>query len=68
MATHLMDLKCGGRTYYISHGGETVYYSTSGRGRGSSSIKGLRFKSNQIIDTSTGKPATDFQICQKMGK
>ena len=24
MATHLMDLKCGGRTYYISHGGETT--------------------------------------------
>lgn len=30
MATHLMDLQCGGCTYYISHGGETVYYSTSG--------------------------------------
>lgn len=68
MATPLMDLRCGERTYYISHDGETVYYSTSGRGQGSSSIKGLKFKRNQIIDTSTGKPATDFMICQKMGK
>ena len=68
MATHLTDINCGGRTYHISHSGETVYYSTEGRGRGSASIKGLKFKNNQIIDTSSGKPATDYQICQKMGK
>jgi hypothetical protein len=68
MATHLTDLKCGGRTYYISHSGDTVYYSSEGRGKGSSSISGLKFRSNQIVDTSTGKPATEFQICQKMGK
>jgi len=68
MATHLMDLKCGGRTYYISHSSETVYYSSEGRGKGSSSIRGLKFRNNQIVDTTTGKPATEFQICQKMGK
>lgn len=68
MATHLIDLKVGGKTYYISHGGETVYYSTSGRGQGSFSIRGLKFKNNQILNTSTGKPATDFEIAQKMGK
>ena len=68
MATHLMDLNYGGRIYYISHGGETVYYSTTSRNHGSTSIKGLKFKNNQIIDTSTSKPATEFQIGQKMGK
>jgi len=68
MATHLLDLKCGSKTYYISHDGQDVYYSSSTRGRGESSIKGLKFKSNQIIDTSSGKPATEFAICQKMGK
>jgi hypothetical protein len=59
-----MDLKCGDRTYYISHGGETVYYSTTGRGQGSSIIKGLKFKSNQIFDNSTRKLATEFKICK----
>ena len=68
MATHLIDLKCGGRTYYISHGGDTVYYSTAGRGKGTTEIRGLKFRSNQIVDTSTGRQATEFQICQKMGK
>lgn len=68
MATHLMDIKIAGRTYYLSHNGETVYYSSSGRGQGSFSIKGLRFRGNQILDTSTGKPATEFLIAQKMGK
>jgi len=68
MATHLKDLKIGGRTYYISHGGETVYYSTSGRGQGSTSIKGLKFKNNQIIINDTGKSATEYEIATKMGK
>jgi len=68
MATHLKDLKIGDRTYYISHGGETVYYSTSGRGQGSTSIKGLKFKNNQIIVNDTGKSAKEYDIATKMGK
>ena len=68
MATHLMDLKCGGRTYYINHNGKDVYYSTSSRTAGSTRIRGLEYRSNQIIDTSTGRPATEFEICQKMNK
>lgn len=68
MATPLRDIKIGGRTYYLSHGGDTMYYSTEGPGKGTTSIRGLAFKSNQIIDVSTGKPATDYQIAQKMGK
>ncbi len=67
MATHLKDVRCGSRTYYISHSGDTVYYSTEGRGRGTSSLSGLKFRSNQIINTNTGKPATDYEICQKIG-
>lgn len=68
MATHLKDLRCGSRTYYISHTGDIVYYSTSGRGQGTTSISGLKFRNNQIIDISTNKPASDFEICQRMGK
>ena len=68
MATHLMDLKCGGRTYYISHSGDTVYYSVESRGRGSTTIRGLKFRGNQIINTDNNKPASDFEICHKMGK
>lgn len=68
MATHLIELKCGSRKYYISHSGETVYYSAFGKGQANGTIKGLKFKNNQLIDTSTGKPATEFQICQRMGK
>lgn len=68
MATHLIDVKCGSRTYYISHSGDTIYYSTEGRGKGTTSISGLKFRSNQILSTSTGKPASEFEICQKIGK
>lgn len=68
MATPLRDITIGGRKYYLSHSGETVYYSTSGPGRGTTLIKGLKFKSNQIIDTSTNKAATEYVIAQKMGK
>jgi len=67
MATHLIDLKVGGKTYYISHGGETVYYSTFSRGKANGTIKGLKFKNNQILNTSTGKAATEFEIAQKIG-
>lgn len=69
MATALTEVKIGDRKYYISHSGETVYYSTEGPGRGTTSIRGLKFKNNQIVDTSTGKPVTsDYQIAQKIGK
>lgn len=69
MANHLMDINVGGRKYHINHSGETVYYSTSSKTAGTTSIKGLKFRKNQLIDTNTGKPVTsDFQISQKMGK
>ena len=68
MATHLKDLKIGDRTYYISHGGETVYYSTSGRGKGSTSIKGIKFKKNEIILNDTGEVATDYEIGTQIKK
>jgi len=65
MAEHIMDLRCGNKKYYISHSGETVYYSTSGRGRGSTVIKGVKFKNNIIKDTSD-KILTETQICMKL--
>lgn len=69
MATPLKNVKCGDRTYYISHSGDTVYYSAEGPGKGTNSISGLRFSNNQIINTSTGKPVqSDYELCQKMGK
>ncbi len=68
VATHLIELKCGSRIYYISHSGDTIYYSTEGKGKGTTTIKGLKFKNNQILDASTNKQATEFAICQKMGK
>ena len=69
MATHLTEIKGGERTYYISHSGDTVYYSTAGRGKGSTRIRGLKFRNNQIIDTNTNKPVgSDYEILKKMGK
>lgn len=67
MATHLKDLKCGSKTYYISHSGTDIYWSTFGRGKGTNHAKGLKFKSNDIINNDTGKSATDYEICQKIG-
>lgn len=68
MATALDTITIGGRKYYLSHSGETMYYSTEGPGKGTTTIRGLKFKSNQIIDTSTGKVATEYAIAKKMGK
>lgn len=68
MATPLREITIGDRKYYLSHSGDTVYYSTEGPGRGTTTIRGLKFKSNQIIDTSTGKVASEYAIAQKMGK
>jgi len=65
MAEHIMDLICGNKKYYISHSGETVYYSTSGRGRGSTVVKGVKFKNNTIKDFS-GNKLTETQICMKL--
>ena len=65
MAEHIMDLKCGNKKYYISHSSETVYYSTSGRGRGSIELKGVKFKKNLIIDSS-GNKLTEPQLCMKI--
>ena len=67
MATHLIDLKCGSKTYYISYAGTTIYYSTFDRGQGTTSIHGLSFKNNEIVVNDTGKKATQFEICQKLG-
>lgn len=67
MATHLKDLKVGDKTYYISHGGETVYYSTFERGKANGTVKGMKFKNNQILNVSTGKAASDYEIGQKLG-
>ena len=72
MAAHLMDIKCGNRTYYISVNGETVYYSTEGRGKGTTTIKGVAFKKNALWDTLKGEKiegkTAGFHLCNKMGK
>jgi len=68
MAEHLKEVKCGNKTYYISHNGETVYYGIS-KGKANNQMRGLKFKNNQIIDTSTNKPVmSDFIFCQIIGK
>lgn len=68
MATHIMELKCGGTIYYISHSGIDVYFSTSGRGVGTSKIKGVKFSNNQIIDSNNSKPVTEPQLCIKINQ
>ncbi len=68
MATHLKDLKVGDKTYYISHTGETVYCSTERKGKGTRSLKGLKYKNNEIIKISTGKEATDMEVADCIKK
>jgi len=68
MATHLKEITCGKKTYYISHVGETIYYSTFGKGKGTTSIKGLKFKKNEIVDSDTNEKVTEFEICEKLSK
>lgn len=68
MATALQSIPKGGRTYYLSHSGETVYYSTEGPGRGTTKVNGLVFKKNEILKKSTGKVATEYEIANEIGK
>ena len=63
MANFLMKVKCGDTTYNISNSGEDVYFSKSSS-TGGFRLKGMKFRSNEIKNTSTGKPAGDFEICQ----
>jgi len=69
MATHLVTIQHNNRNYFIGHGGETVYYSTLGKGRGTSIVKGLKFKGNRLVDNATGKEVeSNFIIGQKISK
>ena len=63
MANFLIKIKCGDKTYNISHSGEDLYFSSSSS-TGGFTLRGMKFKSNEIKNTSTGKPANDFEICQ----
>ena len=64
MATYLKTVKCGSKSYYINHSGQDVYYSTSSKTAGTTSIKGIKFRNNQLLRNEDGKVASDFDICQ----
>lgn len=69
MATHIKDIKVGNKTYSISHSGETVYYKSGGMFASNTLIKGVKFKKNELINTSTGKKiASDYELSEKMEK
>ena len=63
MAIHLTKIKCGDNTYSLSYSGEDIYFSKSSS-TGGFTLKRMKFKHNEIKSTATGKPATDFEICQ----
>jgi len=65
MAEYLKTLKCGGKTYYVSHSGSDVYYNSSSK-TGGFTLKGAKFVSNEI--KVNGKPASDFDLCQAIAK
>lgn len=70
MATHLMDVSCGGTTYYVSYYGEDIYRaSTSGsRGDGFVQLPGLKFYDDTIIKSKTGEVATKAEICMAIAQ
>lgn len=67
MSEYLISIKIGEKKYHISHSGETVYYSSSSK-TGGTTLKGIKFKNNQLINTSTNKEATEFNIAQAIEK
>lgn len=63
MATAITEIKVGDKTYYLSQSGEDVYYSTSNR-TGGLTLKGVKFRNNQILKKSNNRPMTEFEIAQ----
>lgn len=47
MATHLRDVRKNGHCYFISYAGENVYYSKDSRGKGTTTINGIKYKSSK---------------------
>lgn len=44
MATHLRDVRKNGQCYFVSYEGENVYYSKDSRGKGTTTIHGIKYK------------------------
>ncbi len=64
MADFLITIQVGNKKYNLSHSGETVYYSSSSK-TGGTTLKGVKFKNNQLID-SDNNALNNFQIAQKL--
>lgn len=67
MAEYATTIKYGDRSFYLSISGEDVYFSSSNK-TGGLTLKGIKHKNNQMIDTSTGKPATNYQLGQALAR
>lgn len=67
MATYLTTIQVGQKKYHISHSNENLYFSSSSKSSGNS-LKGLKFKNNEIISTKSGKSVTEFDIAEAIKK
>lgn len=67
MATYLTTITVGAKKYHISHNGTDLYFSSSNK-TGGSSLKGLKFKNNEIIKNSDNKVATEYDIAEAIKK
>lgn len=47
MAIHLRDVRHKSSLYFICYEGENVYYSKDSRGRGTTTINGIKYKSSK---------------------
>lgn len=61
MATHITTLKVGTKTYNLSATGKTVFFNASSK-TGGFILKGVTYKDNQFILTSTSKVASEYQL------
>jgi hypothetical protein len=63
MATHIRDVRCGNKTYYLSINAQDVYFSSTSKS-GGLSLKGIKNYHNELRNTSNNKAASDFDLCQ----
>lgn len=67
MATYLTTIQVGSKKYHISYSGDSLYFSSSNK-TGGSTLKGLKFKNNEIVFKSNSKVATEFDIAEAIKK
>ena len=61
---YLKTVVVGDNKYHLNHNGADIYYSRGSKTRGENYLRAVKFRNNEIIDITTGKAVTEYQLGQ----